>query len=180
MLLMLIALEAWLSDARPAVIEPPQFWAAIANNRDLDEATRRLAVIRLIDRHAKPGMTLTAFSRLLGSSNWLKKADFTNWNEAFLSGWIPLAIDRERSTTFCFRVFPDIPGDVEAVYFQVSGKMDVDTLWRLFRGEFPASSADPEVLEIATASGTASHPRYRWQKMKQRSTSTVTYPSTGH
>src|SRR4051794_24400473 len=93
MLLLLAVLSAWLSDADAAVIEPPRLWAAVANNPERDAAARWLAVIRLVNRLARPGMTLTAFARLLGSPAWLSKADFTNWNEASLSGWIPVPID---------------------------------------------------------------------------------------
>jgi hypothetical protein len=177
MLLILISCVGWLTDVCPVGIEPPQFWTAIANDTDRDNVIRRISVIRLINRHATAGMTLTAFCRLLDNPNWLNKTDFTNWNEAILGGWIPAEIDRKNSTTFCFRVFPDIPGDVYAVYFRVSGKMDVDTLWTLFHGERPAHFTDATVLEIATSAG---RDNLHWQRLKQRFTSTGADTLTGH
>src|SRR5262249_27152219 len=149
MLLFLVSCAWWLINPSPAVIEPPQFWTAIANNTRQDDATRRMAVIRLINRHSSAGMTLSEFNRLLANPNWLNKADLINWNEVVaFGGWIPVKIDRESSTTFCFRLFSDIPGDCYAVYFRVSGKMDVDILWKLFHGEKPDHFTDATVLEI--------------------------------
>jgi hypothetical protein len=171
----LLVSVGWLSDAFPMVIEPPPFWTAIANNTEIDDASRRLAVIRLVDRHAAEGMRLTAFTRLFDNPNWLKKTDFTNWNETGLCGWIPVKIDRKNSTTFCFRVFSDIPGDVHAVYFRVSGEVDAATLWMLFHGEKPARSIDATVLEIATSAGRLN---LHCRKMDQRSTSTIPTPAT--
>lgn len=165
MLPLLFSCVAGIIETCTVVVEPPQFWAAIANDPSIERATRRMAVIRLFDRHAQPGMTLTAFARLLDNPQWLHKRDFTNWNEAVIGGWIPLAIDRQNSTSFCFRVFPGIPGDSSAVYFRVSGRMDVDRLCQLFHGQKPARFTEATILEIAASAG---RDRLHWQTLNQR------------
>ena len=71
MLVFLIALAGWVIDNCPVVIEPPQFWTATANDNHQADAVRRDSVIRLINRHATPGMTLTAFGHLFGVAGWV-------------------------------------------------------------------------------------------------------------
>src|SRR5262249_47939154 len=142
----------WFAEFCPVVIERPQFWTAIANDTECNSVIRRASVMKLIDRHAKPGMTLSAFGRLLDNPHWLKKADLTDWTDAPLGGWIPATIDpNHRSSTFSFRVFPNLPGDVYAVYFRVSGQLDRDTLWQTFQKS--DQFTDGIILEIATSAG---------------------------
>lgn len=163
MLTIWISFAMWLFGWSPFLIEGPQFWAAIAKDTAIEKSLRRTAVIRLADRHARPGMTLTAFSSLFDNPNWLSKEDFTNWNEAVLGGWIPVDIDREKSTTFCFRILPELPGDIYGVYFRVSGRMDVDTLWQLFHGHKSDRYNKATILEIATSAG---RDNIYWQRIK--------------
>ncbi len=76
-----------LFSAGSFLLETPQLWADIANDKHIGDGTRRIAVILLADRHARPGMTLTAFCSLFDNPNWLSKEDFTNWNKAVLAAW---------------------------------------------------------------------------------------------
>jgi hypothetical protein len=161
-------------DSCPLAMEPSQFWTAIANDTNRSSSTRRIAVIRLVDRHAKAGMTLTAFCRLLDNPSWLNKKDITNWNKAWLLGLIPVDIVHENSTTFSFLVFSGLPGDVYAVYFRVSGEIDVETLWQLFHGEKPAHFKDATIVEIATSAGRG---HLHLQKLKEDGTSRFCDPN---
>ena len=156
-----------LFSAGSFLFETPQLWADIANDKHIGDGTRRIAVIRMADRHARPGMTFTAFCSLFDNPNWLSKEDFTNWNKAVLAGYIPVGIDDENSTTFCFRVFPDLPGDTYAVYFRVSGQMDVDTLWQFFHGANDERFNKAKILEVAASAG---RDNLCWQIIKAAAT----------
>jgi hypothetical protein len=151
---LLTSLLVWLVGSSSVVFEPPTFWAAVANDPGVDAATRRSCVMRLVDRHATPGMTLADFARLLDKPNWLKMEDFTNCNEAFLGGYIPVEIHHKINTTFCFRVLPEPNGEAPAaVYFRVSGQVTTDACFQVMRGLKPECLANVTVLELATSGG---------------------------
>jgi hypothetical protein len=130
------------------VSQPPQFWSAIANSTECDAGTRYAAIVNLVNMHARPGMSVTAFIHLLDNPNWLKKTDLINWNMVGGSYYIPLELD-EDSTPFSIQ----IPGHGAAIYFRVAGQMDVDTLWKLAHEERMVDFADSTVLEITTSVG---------------------------
>lgn len=148
---LLSCLISCVSDS-PIVVESPSFWTAIANNPNTETNIRRKCVRELIKRHAVVGMSLTDFTRLLDKPIWLKHSDYTNWNNVPLGGYIPVHVDFDKkNTVFCFRVFPELPGDVEAVYFRVSGNLDVEDVEQLMQGTNLPRLKGARILEIAVS-----------------------------
>jgi hypothetical protein len=156
----LVSCAAWLVGCCPVVFEPPAFWTATASNAEVEATTRRFCITRLVDRHARPGMRLTDFARLFDKAPWLNES-IINWNMVAFCGWIPVAIDHPTSTTFSFRLFPELPGDVEAVYFRIAGQLDGETCRQLLHGQKPDGFMDAVILEVATAPGRQS-PAVTW------------------
>jgi hypothetical protein len=132
----------------PVVTERPEFLSAIANNPQVDLATRRDCVMRLVKQHCQKGMSLGDFARLLNNPNWLPKCAVQNWNQSFLSGLIPLDIN-PTSTTFSINVFPEAPGDKRLIYFRVKGTISAADCWLVLTGTEHGASASRPVLEVA-------------------------------
>jgi hypothetical protein len=158
---LIVTWAALLVGCCPVVLEPPSFWTAIANNPAIDAVIRRHCVIELVDRHAHPGMKLADFARLFGKPNWLNET-VISWNKVAMCGHIPVDID-SKSTTFSFRLFPELPGDVEAVYFRVAGQLDGETCLKLIRGQQSDCFTDAVVLEVVTSTGRR-HAAETWEK----------------
>jgi hypothetical protein len=55
--------------------EPPAFWSAIANDPGFSADHRRRAVLQLLARHFKPGMTVQEIGNLLNHPNWFTASD---------------------------------------------------------------------------------------------------------
>jgi hypothetical protein len=128
------------------VTEPAQFWVNIANDSAYGMVHRRYCIFQLFKRHVPPGSKLSELYPRLNGPKWLRDEDVAIFGT--LGGKIPVKWTFE-DTVFCLRVFPDLPGDVWAIYLRISGKIDCDVFIKLLRGE----RVDPQfrnakVLEV--------------------------------
>jgi hypothetical protein len=82
----------------PTAPESPRILSGIANCSWAPPAIREWCVIRLIERHAKPGMTLDELTRLLDHPTWLSK-DYVDYTELrILTGHFPVGIEPGQTT----------------------------------------------------------------------------------
>src|SRR5206468_2467897 len=72
-----------------AVVEPPSFWSAIANDASMPVMHRKLALVQLVRRHVLPGTTTVGvFAEMLKGAEWLSDGDITVITE--IGGKVPV------------------------------------------------------------------------------------------
>lgn len=111
--------EAELRDAAEllgAVVEPPSFWSAIANDASMPVAHRKLAVVQLVRRHVVPGTTTVGvFADMLDGARWLSNGDITVVTE--LGGKIPVKWLQDDTV-----IAVALPGGRGAIYLTITGR----------------------------------------------------------
>ena len=126
----------------------PEFLAMLANNPLLGREGRVQCIHHLVGCYVSPGMKLSEVGRILRHPTWLDEREIYIYNGGAFAGFIPVNVTQD-STTFNFRVFPDLENRMGAVYFRVSGRIKRDDIVRLLQGEQAANNEDPTILELA-------------------------------
>jgi hypothetical protein len=111
-----------------AVIEPPSFWSAIANDASMPVAHRKWALVQLVRRHVLPGLTTVGvFVEMLDGARWLSDTDIVVIN--VLGGKIPVKWSLDDTV-----IAIALPGGHGAIYLAISGRIDTKELAGAFRG----------------------------------------------
>lgn len=128
------------------VMEPPYFWAAIANNPQVPIAYRRQCALQLFRRHVRPGMKLSELAAILEHPSWLRRNHVTDWkHDVAGSFFIEVGITTEDST-FGVGLFPEY-GDAKPVLLRVSGQMPKEEFVKILREGNDGTNAS--ILELS-------------------------------
>jgi hypothetical protein len=125
------ASEAELREAAKllgAVVEPPSFWSAIANDASMSVLQRRLALVQLVRRHVLPGKTtIGVFAEMLDGAPWLSDGDITVINE--IGGKIPVKWLPDHTVMAIA-----LPGGRGAIYLAIAGLFGEEEIAVALRG----------------------------------------------
>jgi hypothetical protein len=105
-----------------AVVEPPSFWSAIANDASMPIANRKLALVELVRRHVVAGTTTVgAFARMLDGAPWLNDSDITLVTS--LAGKVPVKWSPENAVAAI-----TLPGGSGAIYVTIAGRHSAEEI----------------------------------------------------
>ncbi len=118
-----------------AVDEGAELWQKIANDSSKSDFERRCAVYQLIVRHYKPGMLFSKFCSMLGNPSWFDLSDVRIHRQ------IPFPLDvHPTNSLFSISVLSHDTKCKLVIFFEVTGRMGVDDMFRCIRQQDPSGA----------------------------------------
>jgi hypothetical protein len=102
------------------VREGAAYWRNIASDDNHPAVQRRVAVLQLLKRHFKPGMTLAELAMTLGYPHWLKR----NHIHPVLAGGFLVHATENEDGLFFIELFPDAAPGRAQIHFCTEGPIN--------------------------------------------------------
>jgi hypothetical protein len=139
-----------LAAVLPAAPEPPVLLSTLANCAAAPACVREWCIIRLVNEHARDGMTLEQTARLLDRPTWLEKRGL-NYSRMIVAGYIPVGVERGQ-TTIAVGVAVLSEDRRCTLWIRIAGQVDPEDLLHILKGG-KSKSVENFALEAIKVTG---------------------------